>query len=151
MGLKDKLERDLKEALRNKDEQRKATLRMALSSIHNAEIAKGGELDESEVIGVLSKEAKQRRESAAQFGQGGRHDLVAQEEGELEILMEYLPAQLSEREIEDQARAVVEEVGATGMAQMGDVMRVLMPQMKGKADGQVVSEIVKKLLSGQAG
>jgi uncharacterized protein YqeY len=151
MGLKDKLERDLKDALRNKDEQRKATLRLALSSIHNAEIAKGGELDESEVIGVLSKEAKQRRESVEQFAQGGRDDLVAQEKGELEILMEYLPAQLSEKQIEDQARAVVKEVGATGMAQMGEVMRVLMPQMKGKADGQVVSDIVKKILSDQAG
>jgi uncharacterized protein YqeY len=148
MGLKQELERDLKEALRNKDERRKMTLRLALSAIHNAEIAKGEELDENGVLGVLSKEAKQRRESAAQFAQGGRDDLVIEEEGELEILMEYLPAQLSEEEIEARAREVIEQVGAEGMAQMGDVMRVLMPEMKGKADGQVVSAIVKAILSG---
>jgi uncharacterized protein YqeY len=148
MGLKQELEQDLKEALRNKDERRKMTLRLALSAIHNAEIAKGEELDENGVLGVLSKEAKQRRESAAQFAQGGRDDLVTEEEGELEILMEYLPAQLSEEEIEARAREVIEQVGAEGMAQMGDVMRVLMPEMKGKADGQVVSAIVKAILSG---
>jgi uncharacterized protein YqeY len=147
MGLKQELEQDLKEALRNKDERRKTTLRLALSAIHNAEIAKGGELDESGVLGVLSKEAKQRRESAAQYAQGGREDLVTEEEEELKILMEYLPAQLSEEEIEARARAVIEEVGAAGMAQMGDVMRVLMPEMKGKADGQVVNAVVKAILS----
>jgi uncharacterized protein YqeY len=148
MGLKQKLEQDLKEALRNKDERRKTTLRLALSSIHNAEIAKGAELDDSGVVGVLSKEAKQRRESAAQFGEGGRQDLVEQEEDELRILMEYLPTQLSEEEIEARARAVIAEVGATSMAQMGDVMRVLMPQLKGKAEGQVVSAMVQAILSG---
>ncbi len=147
MGLKQKLEQDLKEALRKKDERRKTTLRLALAAIHNTEIAKGEELDDSGVVGVLSKEAKQRRESAAQFAEGGREDLVTQEEDELRILTEYLPEQLSEEEIEAQARAVIAEVGATGMAQMGDVMRVLMPQLKGKADGQVVSTVVKALLS----
>ncbi len=150
MGLKQKLEQDLKEALRNKDEPRKTTLRLALASIHNAEIAKGEELDDSGVLGVLSKEAKQRRESAAQFAEGGRDDLVTQEEDELSILMEYLPAQSSEEEIEAQARAVIAEVGATSMAQMGDVMRVLMPQLKGKADGQVVSAMVQAILSERA-
>jgi len=147
MGLKQKLEQDLKEALRKKDERRKTTLRLALAAIHNTEIAKGEELDDSGVVGVLSKEAKQRRESAAQFAEGGREDLVTQEEDELRILTEYLPEQLSEEEIEAQARAVIAEVGATGMAQMGDVMRVLMPQLKGKADGQVVSTVAKALLS----
>ncbi len=147
MGLKQKLEQDLKEALRKKDERRKTTLRLALAAIHNTEIAKGEELDDSGVVGVLSKEAEQRRESAAQFAEGGREDLVTQEEDELRILTEYLPEQLSEEEIEAQARAVIAEVGATGMAQMGDVMRVLMPQLKGKADGQVVSTVVKALLS----
>jgi uncharacterized protein YqeY len=148
MGLKDRIQEDLKEALRNKDEQRKTTLRLALASVKNAEIAKGGELDDSGVLGVLSKEAKQRRESAAQFAEGGRDDLVTQEEEELRILMEYLPTQLSEEEIEARARAAIAEVGATGMAQMGEVMRVLMPQLRGKADGQAVNAIVKAILSG---
>ena len=147
MGLKAKLESDLREALRNKDEPRKATLRLALAALKNAEIAKGKELDENDVIGVLSKEAKIRRESSAQFAEGGREDLVTQEEQALRILAEYLPAQLSDEEIEARAREVIEEVGATSLAQMSDVMRVLMPALKGKADGQVVSETVKAILS----
>lgn len=147
MGLKETLGNDLKEALRSKDERRKTTLRLALAAIHNAEIAKGKALEEGEVLAVLSKEAKQRRESAAMFAEGGREDLVDQENKELEILTEYLPEQLSEAEIEARAREVIDEVGATSAAQMGDVMRVLMTQMKGKADGQLVSTIVKRILS----
>ena len=146
MGLKQRLENDLKEALRNKDERRKTTLRLALAAIQNEGISKGQELNEGEVIGVLSKEAKLRRESAEQFAEGAREDLVAQEEEALSILMEYLPAQLSQEEIEARVREVVEEVGATGLAQMGDVMRVLMPELKGKADGQAVSDTVKGIL-----
>jgi uncharacterized protein YqeY len=147
MGLKETLEHDLKEALRSKDERRKSTLRLALAAIHNSEIAKGKALEEGEALAVLSKEAKQRRESAAMFAQGGREDLVDQENKELEILAAYLPEQLSEAEIETRAREVIAEVGATSAAQMGDVMRVLMPQMKGKADGQLVNAIVKRILS----
>jgi uncharacterized protein YqeY len=147
MGLKETLENDLKEALRGKDERRKTTLRLALAAIHNAEIAKGKALEEGEVLAVLSKEAKQRRESAGLFAEGGREDLVDQENKELEILTEYLPEQLSEAEIEARAREVIDEVGATSAAQMGDVMRVLMTQMKGKADGQLVSTIVERILS----
>lgn len=147
MGLKEMLENDLKEALRSKDERRKTTLRLALAAIHNAEIAEGKALEEGEVLAVLSKEAKQRRESAALFAEGGREDLVDQEDKELEILTEYLPEQLSEAEIEARVREVIDEVGATSAAQMGDVMRVLMTQMKGKADGQLVNTIVKRILS----
>jgi uncharacterized protein YqeY len=147
VGLKETLENDLKEALRSKDERRKTTLRLALAAIHNAEIAKGKALEEGEVLAVLSKEAKQRRESAALFAEGGREDLVDQENKELEILTEYLPEQLSEAEIEARVREVIDEVGATSAAQMGDVMRVLMTQMKGKADGQLVNTIVKRILS----
>lgn len=147
MGLKETLEGDLRDALRQKDETRKTTLRLAIAAIHNAEIAKRKELEEDELIGVLAKEAKQRRDAASQFAKGGREDLVAQEEQELKILLGYLPARLSEEEIEARARAVIEEVGASSLAQMAEVMRVLMPQMKGQADGQVVSAIVRALLS----
>jgi uncharacterized protein YqeY len=147
VGLKETLENDLKEALRSKDERRKTTLRLALAAIHNAEIAEGKALEEGKVLAVLSKEAKQRRESAALFAEGGREDLVDQENKELEILTEYLPEQLSEAEIEARVREVIDEVGATSAAQMGDVMRVLMTQMKGKADGQLVNTIVKRILS----
>jgi uncharacterized protein YqeY len=147
MGLKDRLEKDLRDALRNKDEQRKTTLRLVLAAIKNAEIDKRGELEEGELLAVLSKQAKQRRESAAQFAEGGREDLVAQEERELEIIEEYIPAQLSEKEIEARAREVIQEIGATTPSQMGDVMRVLMPQMKGRADGRLVNTIVTAILS----
>jgi uncharacterized protein YqeY len=147
MGLKDRLEKDLRDALRNKDEQRKATLRLVLAAIKNAEIDKRGELEEGELLAVLSKQAKQRRESAAQFAEGGREDLVAQEERELEIIEEYIPAQLSEEEIEARAREVIQEIGATTPSQMGEVMRVLMPQMKGRADGRLVNTIVTAILS----
>lgn len=147
MGLKGQLEGDLREALRARDETRKTTLRLTLAAIKNAEISKGRQLDENELMAVISQQAKQRRESAAQFAKGGRDDLVSQEEDELQILMEYLPAQLSDDEIRSRAHQVIDEVGATGTAQMGEVMRVLMPELKGKADGQAVSTIVKEILS----
>ncbi|HUV74493.1 MAG TPA: GatB/YqeY domain-containing protein [Anaerolineae bacterium] len=147
MGLKHRLEKDLRDALRNRDEQRKMTLRLVLAAIKNAEIEKRGELEEGELLAVLSKQAKQRRESAAQFAEGGREDLVAQEERELEIIEEYIPAQLSEEEIEARAREVIQEIGATTPSQMGEVMRVLMPQMKGRADGRLVNTIVTAILS----
>lgn len=147
MGLKEQLESDLKEAVRAKDETRKTTLRLTLAAIKNAEISKGRQLNENELTAVISQQAKQRRESAAEFAKGGRDDLVSQEEEELKILMEYLPPQLSEDEIKSRAHQVIDEVGATSPAQMGEVMRVLMPELKGKADGQVVSKIVKGILS----
>ncbi|NIN68546.1 MAG: GatB/YqeY domain-containing protein [Anaerolineae bacterium] len=147
MGLKQRLENDLKEALRAKDERRKTTLRLTLAAIKNAEIDKGRQLNENELTAVISQQAKQRRESAAEFAKGGRDDLVSQEEEELKVLMEYLPPQLSEEEIRSRAHEVIDEVGATSPAQMGEVMRVLMPELKGKADGQVVSTIVRGILS----
>ncbi len=147
MGLKEKLENDLRQAVRSKDKPGKTTLRLALAAIKNAEIAEGRELDDKELTSAISQQAKQRRESIAQFGKGGRQDLVAQEEEELKILLEYLPPQLSEDEIRARAREVVEHVEATSPAQLGEVMRVLMPQLRGRAEGQVVSRIVKEILS----
>ncbi len=147
MGLKEQLENDLKEAVRAKDETRKTTLRLTLAAIKNAEISKGRQLNENELTAVISQQAKQRRESAAEFAKGGREDLVSQEEEELKVLMEYLPPQLSEEEIRSRAHEVIDEVGATSPAQMGEVMRVLMAELKGKADGQVVSTVVRGILS----
>jgi uncharacterized protein YqeY len=147
MGLKEKLQEDLKQAVRDRDETRKTTLRLALAAIKNAEIAKGRELDNNELVAVISQQAKQRRESIAQFAEGGRQDLVAQEEEELKLLLEYLPRQLSEEEIRTRASEVIEQVKATSPAQMGEVMRVLMPELKGKADGQVANRIVRELLA----
>jgi uncharacterized protein YqeY len=149
MSLKDKLMEDLKQAIRQRDERRRSTLRLVIAAIKNAEIEKRHELDEGELLAIIAKEAKQRRESIAEFETGGRQDLVDQEKAELQVLLAYLPEQLSREEIEAKARQTIEEVGATGPAQMGEVMRQLMPLMKGRADGKLVSQVVKELLAGK--
>ena len=149
MSLKDKLTKDLKQAMRQGDEQRRSTLRLVMAAIKNAEIEKRRELKEGELLAIIAKEAKQRRESIAQFETGGRQDLVDREKAELQILVAYLPEQLSREEIEAKARQIIEEVGATSPAQMGQVMRRLMPLMQGKADGKLVSQVVKELLAGK--
>jgi uncharacterized protein YqeY len=147
MSLKQRLQKDLKEALRARDEQRKAVIRMALAAITYAEVEQGGELDEAGVVTVLRKEAKQRHETIAELHNANRPEL-AQEEAELAILEEYLPRLLSREEITEEAHQVIASVGATGMKQMGPVMGQLMSQLKGRADGRVVNEIVRELLSG---
>jgi uncharacterized protein YqeY len=149
MSLKDQLMEDLKQAVRQGDERRKTTLRLAIAAIKNTEIEKRHELDEGELLTVIANEAKQRRESIAEFERGGRQDLVDRETAELQVLLAYLPEQLSREEIEAKARQIIEEVGATGPAQMGEVMHRLMPLMKGKADGKLVNQVVKELLIGK--
>lgn len=149
MSLKDKLTEDLKQAMRQGDEQRRSTLRLVMAAIKNAEIEKRRELEEGELLAIIAKEAKQRHESIAQFEKGGRQDLADREEAELQILLAYLPEQLSREDIEAQARQIIEEVGAASPAQMGQVMRRLMPLMQGKADGKLVSQVVKELLAGK--
>jgi len=149
MSLKDKLTEDLKQAMRQGDGQRKSTLRLAMAAIKNAEIEKRRELDEGELLGIIAKETKQRQESIAEFEKGGRQDLVDREKAELQILLAYLPEQLSQEEIEAKARHIIQEVGATGPAQMGEVMRRLMPMMAGKADGKLVNQVVRELLAGK--
>jgi uncharacterized protein YqeY len=147
MSLKQRLQEDLKEALRARDERRKSVIRMALAAIVNAEIEKG-DLDDAGLAAVLQKQAKQRRDTIAELKGADRPDLLVEEEAELEILEEYLPELLSREEIAEEARQVIAEVGATGMAQMGVVMRQLMTDLKGRADGSVVNQVVRELLSG---
>ena len=148
MSLKRRLQDDLKKALRARDERRKAVIRLALAAITNAEIEGGGDLDEASVAKVLQKQAKQRRDTIAELKTVGRLDLLAEEEAELSILAEYLPRLLSRDEIAEEARRVIAEVKATGMREMGTVMRSLMPKLKGRADGNVVNQVVRELLSG---
>jgi uncharacterized protein YqeY len=150
MSLKDRFIEDLKQAMRQGDERRKSTLRLLKAEITNAEIERGRELSEDEVLAVIAKQAKQRRESVAEFAKGARQDLVDQEEEELQILLSYLPAQMSRDEIEVVARQVIAEVGATSQAQMGEVMRRLMSQLKGRADGSLVNQVVREILTGEA-
>lgn len=148
MGLKEQLLEDMRTAMRQKDDTRKSAIRMVRAAIQNAEIEKLAPLDEGEVLAVIGKEVKQRREALEMYAQGGRQDLVDNEAKQIAILESYLPAQMSEAEIEAMARQVMAETGATGMAQMGQVMREMMGRVKGQADGSLVNEIVKKLLSG---
>ena len=159
MSLKERLTEDLKEAMRAKDERRKTTLRLLLDAIHKAEIpskkeAEAGEgpprkeLSEDDILRVVASEAKRRRDAITEFGKAKREDLVAQEEAELVIIMGYLPAQLSREEIEALAREVIQELEASDISQMGRVMGALMPRVKGRAEGGVVSQVVCEILSG---
>ena len=150
MSLKERLNDDLKDALRKGEEQRKAALRMALAALHNAEIEAGGELDEGAVLGVLAKEAKQRRESIEEFRKGRREDLVAREEAQLAFIDQYLPQQMTRDEIAEAARAVIAQVGASGPGDKGKVMPVLVNQLRGRADGREINAVVTELLAGSA-
>jgi uncharacterized protein YqeY len=147
MSLKEKLGDDLKKALRERDERRKLTVRLVLAAINNAEIDKGHLLSDEEILDVIAKQAKQRRESLAEFAKGGRQDLVAQEQAELDILLEYLPKQMTTEEVEALARQVIAEVGASGPGQMGLVMKPLLARVAGRADGKLVNEVVRGLLA----
>jgi hypothetical protein len=148
MGLKQQLQDDLKDALRAQDTMRKSVIRMALAGIINAEVAHGGELDEADVVAVLQKDVRQRKETIAELEQTDRVDLLEKESSELRILETYLPQMLSRDEIAAEARQVIAALGATGMGQVGVVMSQLMPQMKGRAEGRVVNEVVRELLAG---
>ena len=147
MALKDSIQEALRGALKRQQRVEVSTLRLLLSEIKYAEIAQRKPADDNKVLDVITKEAKQRRESIEAFKKGNRSDLVAQEEAELAILMGYLPEQMSRAEIIAAARQVVDAVGANGPNDKGKVMSQLMPQLKGKADGKEVSEIVSELLA----
>ena len=147
MSLKDKISDDLKQALRESDDVRKRTLRLLLAAVHNAEIEKGGPLDDSGALAVIAKQAKQRRESAEEFRKGGRQDLVEREEAEEAVLQTYLPAAMSREEIAAAARKVIAEVGAQGPRDVGKVMPVLVKQLAGRAEGGEISAVVRELLA----
>ncbi len=148
MTLQERLMADLKQAMKAGDKTRKSLIRLVIAGVKNAQIDKGSPLNDAEVIDVLSKEVKRHRESIAEFAKGNRQDLVATEEAELAILFEYLPEQLSREGIREAARKVIEQVGARGPGDKGKVMSQLMPQLKGKAEGREISEVVSELLAG---
>ena len=146
MPLLDKINTDLKAAMRAKEELRLLVLRTLLSSINYAEIAKQKKLDDGGIIEVIGKEIKQRRESIEAFDKGNRPDLSAKEKAELAILQEYMPAQMTREEITAIIEKVIAEVGPKGLGDKGKVMQKLMPQVKGKANGNEVNSIVTDLL-----
>ncbi len=146
MGLKQRLQQDLQEAMRLRDETRKSALRMALSSLQLAEVEKG-DLDDNAIVAILQREVKSHEEALDFAHQGAREDLVVQEMEMLKILRAYLPQSLSEEEVRTLVREAIAASGATSPADLGKVMKVLMPQVKGRADGQWVSQVVRELLS----
>jgi uncharacterized protein YqeY len=148
MNAKQRLQSDLKDALRARDERRKSVIRMALAALGNAEIEQKGNLDDAAAAAVLRRQLRQRQDTIDELREANRPELLANEEAELAILEEYLPRQLSRSEIEVEARQVIGQVEATGKKDIGPVMRQLMPQLKGRADGRVVNEVVRELLSG---
>lgn len=148
MELKEQVVEDLKKAMKSGEKLKVSTLRLLLSEIRNAEIAKRGELDEGEALVVAAHEARKRKEAIEEFARGGRQDLVDKESSELEVLTAYLPAQMPEDELRQLIDAAISEAGATSPGDLGKVMSVLMPRVKGKADGKVVNQLVRESLGG---
>ncbi|MFN3973729.1 MAG: GatB/YqeY domain-containing protein [Dehalococcoidia bacterium] len=147
--LQERVQQDLLDAVRKGDTRRRDVLRLLRSAFAYEQIAKGHPLTEEEAIAVTQREVKQRRESIEAFRKGGREDLATKEEQELAILLGYLPKQLTREEVVDLARRAIQETGAKGPADKGKVMGRLMPQVRGKAEGALVSAIVSELLEGK--
>lgn len=145
--LKEKLLNDLKESMKNKNLIRKNTIQMIRAAILQVEKDKQIELTEEQVVEIIAKETKKRKDAQIEFEKSGREDLINQNNEEIAILSEYLPKQLSEEEIETIVKKVIEETGATTMKDMGIVMKKSKEQIGAAADGKTVSEIVKKLLT----
>ena len=148
MALKDQLMADMKEAMKAHDKDRLAVIRMVRGAVRQQEIDGKKELEDSDVIAVISKEVKMRKDSIEEFKKGGREDLVAKTQAEIDVLMPYLPAQLSEDEIRALVKEAVEKTGASTPKDMGKVMGMLMPKVKGRADGKLVNTIVRSMLQG---
>ena len=147
MLLQDQLNNDLKIAMKAQDVLTKDTIRLIRAALKNAEIEKRSELTEEAVIDVLARMSKQYRDSISTYRDSGREDLAEKEENELEVLMRYLPSQLSEIEIRDLIIEAISQTAAAGPQDRGKVMGVIMPKVKGRADGGIVSKIVGELLS----
>lgn len=148
MSLKTKLQEDLKEALRARDERRKSVIRMTMAQIQLAEVEQNGDLDDPALLAVFQKEVKRRQETIEELERANRPEQLTEARAELAILEGYLPRMMSREEIAAEARAAIAEADAKGPADLGAVMRVLMPQVKGRADGRLVNEVVRELLTG---
>src|SRR5512143_372569 len=147
MNVKEQLQTDLKTAMLNKDELRKNVIRFTIAAIKNAEIAKPGhELTEAEILAILTTEVKRRKDTLTELEKVNRPELLKEETAQLEVLMQYLPKQMSHAEIVAAARAVMAEVNANGPQATGQIMKRLMADLKGKADGKLVSEVGNELM-----
>lgn len=148
MDFDDVLKREMAAAAKAQDKLRLSAVRLIKTALHNREIDLKRKLNETEVLQLLSTMVKQRKDSIDQFRKGGREDLAEKEESEVKVIMEFMPRQMSEEEIAKEIEQVIQQVGATGIKDMGKVMKDLMPRLTGKADGKKVGEMVKARLSG---
>nr|WP_302104481.1 GatB/YqeY domain-containing protein [Polycladomyces sp. WAk] len=143
----ERLNQDMKTAMKNKEKTKLSVIRMLRSEIKNEEIQRQHELSDEEVIEVLMRELKKRKDALQQFEDAGRDDLVQQLREEIAVIEPYLPEQLSEEELRELVREVVQETGASSKADMGKVMKAIMPRVKGRADGKLVNRLVQEVLS----
>ena len=148
MGLKERIQADMQKAAKERNSLALSALRMALAAIKNKEIETRGEIGGDAVLKVLATMVKQRRESIELFERGGRSDLAGKETAEIDVLEEYLPKPLTDAEVESLVREAIAAAGAKSPADMGRVMKELMPKVAGRADGKTVNEIVRRLLAG---
>jgi uncharacterized protein YqeY len=147
MSKKEELTQALRDAMRARDDRRKSAIRLTLAAIKNAEIEAMTELEDSEVLAIIQKEIKSRRETIEAAERANREDIIAESKTEIEILEAFLPQPLTIEELEELARAAIVEAGATSPREMGSVMKLLMNQVRGRADGKTVSQIIRQLLS----
>ncbi len=146
MSIQDQLNNDMKVAMKAQDKTKLSVIRMILSSIRNAEIEKKAPLTDDQVLDILVREQKQRKDSLVEFTKGNREDLATKEAAEIEIIEEYLPEQLTEAEVREIVAAIISEVGATTKADIGKVMGRVMPAVKGRADGKTINRIVQEFI-----
>ncbi|MDQ0876923.1 uncharacterized protein YqeY [Paenibacillus sp. V4I3] len=146
MSLSDRLNEDMKQAMKSQDKFKLSVIRMVRSTIKNSEIDLKRALDDNEVLDVLTREIKQRKDSLHEFTKAGRDDLAESLKAELVILAEYMPQQLSEEEVKAIVQQTIQQIGASSKADMGKVMTALMPQVKGRADGKLINQLVQQLL-----
>ena len=146
MSLKQKLQEDLKSSMKNKDNTKKSVVTLIRASINQFEVDNRVELDDSQVIDIIAKLLKQTKDSLNEFKKAGREDLATQAEAGIEVLKEYLPQQLSEEELNEIVIATISEVGATSMKDMKKIMSSIMPKVKGRADGKLINDLVRKNL-----
>lgn len=146
MNLSERLNEDMKQAMKSRDKFTLSTIRMVRSTIKYLEIDLKRTLDDNEVLDILSREIKQRKDALQEFESAGREELVASTKAEIEIIMKYLPEQLSEEEIKVIVQQTIQETGASSKSEMGKVMSALMPKVKGRADGKLLNQAVQQFL-----
>lgn len=147
MGLAERLQQDMKSALKNKEKEKLSTIRMVRAAIKKAEIDQKGPLNDEQIIEVIMREVKLRKDAIQEFEKAGRQDLVEKEKAELQVLETYLPEPLTEEELTGLIQETIQQLGVTSKKDIGKVMKTVLPKVKGRAEGRVVNQIVQKLLN----